>query len=317
MRHNFLDGTRAERAAALIELAVRGSGAARTLRLMVSSLGIVLPAYNEATRLGPALDELFAYLCSAPEGVLPETVSVLVVDDGSTDETAALVKARPEFVAVGEQSARRGCPSLGLLTESHGGKGSAVRAGMLVAEGDVLVFADADMATPPDQLPRLVAALEAADVVLGSRIQPDGSDMRASQPLFRRLVGRLFRLAAQLWVTGPVTDTQCGFKGFRVSAARDLFGRLRITGIVFDVDLIYLARRRGYRIDIVPVVWADRRGSRMHARPKLALEVAWDLVRIRFIHRGIRKVAAMDRAVEDSAAGGLATDGATEETPEP
>jgi len=271
---------------------------------MVRSLGIVLPAYNEEARLGPALDELFGYLCEAA-GVLPASVSVLVVDDGSTDGTAALVSARPEFVAgagaaaeagIGATNAaaapgRPGCPKLGLLTVPHGGKGSAVRAGMLAAEGDVLVFADADMATPPDMLPRLVAALESADVALGSRIQPDGSDMRATQPRFRRLVGKAFRFAAQLWVTGPVRDTQCGFKGFTRSAARDLFGQLRITSIVFDVDLIYLARRRGYRIAIVPITWADRRGSRMHARPKLALRVAWDLVRIRFAHGGVKRMA--------------------------
>ena len=269
---------------------------------MVSSLGIVLPAYNEEGRLGPALDELFAYLCAAPEGVLPETVGVLVVDDGSTDGTAALVRARPEFAADGVP-AHRDCPALGLLTVPHGGKGSAVRAGMLVAEGDLLVFADADMATPPDQLSKLVAALESADLALGSRIQPDGSDMRATQPPFRRLVGRLFRLAAQAWVTGPVKDTQCGFKGFRRAAARDLFGRLRIRSIVFDVDLIYLARKRGYRIAVVPIVWADRRGSRMHARPKLALRVAWDLVRIRFLHRGVRKVSAEARAIDVPASG--------------
>jgi dolichyl-phosphate beta-glucosyltransferase len=277
---------------------------------MVSRLGIVLPAYNEEARLGPALDELFGYLCEAV-GVLPASVSVLVVDDGSTDGTAALVRARPEFVAGAAAEAgtgaaagagtgatnaagapgRPGCPTLGLLTVPHGGKGSAVRAGMLAAEGDVLVFADADMATPPQMLPRLVAALESADVALGSRIQPDGSDMRATQPRFRRLVGKLFRFAAQLWVTGPVRDTQCGFKGFTRSAARDLFGQLRITSIVFDVDLIYLARRRGYRIAIVPITWADRRGSRMQARPKLALRVAWDLVRIRFAHRGVKRMA--------------------------
>jgi dolichyl-phosphate beta-glucosyltransferase len=265
---------------------------------MVSRLGIVLPAYNEEGRLGPALDELFAYLCGA-NGALPASVSVLVVDDGSTDRTAALVRARPEFVGEADgvaaggsaQPARPGCPTLALLTVPHGGKGAAVRAGMLAADGDVLVFADADMATPPDMLPRIVAALENADVALGSRIQPDGSDMRATQPRFRRLVGKVFRFAAQLWVTGPVRDTQCGFKGFTGSAARDLFGQLRITSIVFDVDLIFLARRRGYRISIVPIIWADRRGSRMQARPKLALRVGWDLVRIRFAHRGVKRLA--------------------------
>jgi dolichyl-phosphate beta-glucosyltransferase len=278
---------------------------------MVGSLGIVLPAYNEAARLGPALDELFTYLSAAPKGALPETVSVLVVDDGSTDGTAALVRARPEFVADGAKPAP-GRPSLRLLAEPHGGKGSAVRAGMLAADEDLLVFADADMATPPGQLPRLVVALESADVALGSRIQPDGSDMRASQPRFRRMIGRVFRLAAQVWVTGRVRDTQCGFKGFRRSAAHDLFARLRVTSIVFDVDLIFVARRRGYRIAIVPIVWADRRGSRMQARPGLALRVALDLVRIRFLHRGVRRVTT-DGAVTD----GAVTDGAAAPTPKP
>ena len=257
---------------------------------MPTSLSIVLPAYNEERRIGPALDELFAYLCGLEPGTLPESVRVLVVDDGSTDGTVGVVRARPEFRAEGGHVAS-GC-ELRLLSVAHGGKGSAVRAGVLASDADVVVFADADMATPPNQLPRLVSALATADVALGSRIQPDGSDMRASQPRFRRWIGRIFRFAAQLWVTGTVRDTQCGFKGFRGPVGHDLFSLLKVTSIVFDVDLIYLARRRGYRIAIVPVVWADRRGSRMHARPKLAARVAWDLVRIRFIHHGVSRHAA-------------------------
>jgi dolichyl-phosphate beta-glucosyltransferase len=267
--------------------------------MVFRSLGIVLPAYNEEARLGPALDELVAYLRAAPEGMLPARINVLVVDDGSTDGTADLVRARPEFAASADVidgaadpdgTTRHDLPNLRLMSISHGGKGCAVRAGMLAAEGELLVFADADMATPPDQIPKLVEALATADVAFGSRIQPDGSDMRASQPRFRRLVGRLFRFAAQLWVTGPIRDTQCGFKGFRRESARDLFERLRITSIVFDADLIYLARRRGYRTAVVPVVWADRRGSRMNARPRLALRVAWDLIRIRFVHGRIERL---------------------------
>jgi len=287
---------------AVIADMVQGSCCASKLPEMIpSSLSIVLPAFNEEARLGPALDELQAYLRSAPKGALPGKVDVLVVDDGSTDGTAALVRARAEYVGDGRPArgaaARRAAadgdvPELRLLVVAHAGKGSAVRAGMLAATGDLLVFADADMATPPDQLPKLVDALASADFVLGSRIQPDGSDMRASQPRFRRFVGKLFRLAARIWVTGPIDDTQCGFKGFRRDAARDLFSRLRITSIVFDVDLIFLARRRGYRMAVVPVVWVDRRGSRMHARPGLALRVGWDLLRIRFIHRGLKRAAA-------------------------
>lgn len=264
-----------------------------------SSLTIVLPAYNEAARIEPALDELFGYLrrrgASARDAVpgasnLPERIAVLVVDDGSTDGTADLVRARPEAGATDPDL------QLSVMTLRHGGKGAAVRAGMLEADGEVIVFADADMATPPDMLVPLVAALETSDMALGSRIQPDGSDMRKTQPYYRRLLGRAFHVLASIWVVGPVRDTQCGFKGFRRETAHDLFARQRITSIVFDVELIFLARRRGYSMAIVPIAWADRRGSRMRARPQLAARVAWDLFRIPLIHRRLgRAVVPADR----------------------
>jgi dolichyl-phosphate beta-glucosyltransferase len=260
------------------------------------SLAIVLPAYNEAARIGPALDELFGYLHRRGElardgapgaAQLPDAIDVLVVDDGSADATADVVEARAEARGEGPDGT-----TLRLLRVPHGGKGAAVRAGMLEATADLIVFADADMATPPDQLPLLVAGLADHDVALGSRIQPDGSDMRASQPGYRRLLGKAFHLLASIWVVGPVRDTQCGFKGFTRAAAHDLFARQRITSIVFDVELIYLARRRGYRLAIVPIHWYDRRGSRMRARPALAARVAWDLFRIPLIHRTSGRSAA-------------------------
>jgi dolichyl-phosphate beta-glucosyltransferase len=253
-----------------------------------TSLTVVLPAFNEEDRLGPALDELFGYLRrrggparegTTGAGALPAEIRVLVVDDGSSDGTAALVRARPEF------SKPRPGLRLDLLEVPHGGKGAAVRAGMLAADMDLVIFADADMATPPDQLPKLVAALADHDVALGSRIQADGRDMRRSQPVYRRLLGRVFHLIASVWVIGPIKDTQCGFKGFSRAAAEDLFSRQKVTSIVFDVELIHLARRRGYRIAIVPIQWSDKRGSRMRARPGLALQVAWDLFRIPLLHR--------------------------------
>jgi dolichyl-phosphate beta-glucosyltransferase len=244
---------------------------------------LVLPAFNEAARLGAALDELFGYLDANTD--LRGRVDVLVVDDGSTDGTANIVTRRPEA------SRTEPRPRLAVLRVPHAGKGAAVRAGMLAAEGERLVFADADMATPPDQLPLLLAALDRADVAIGSRIQADGSDLRASQPPLRRLLGRVFHALAAAWVSGSVRDTQCGFKGFRRDAARDLFGRQKITSIVFDVELIHLAQRRNYRLEVVPVRWSDRRGSRMRARPGLALQVAWDLFRIPLIHRGAGRAA--------------------------
>jgi dolichyl-phosphate beta-glucosyltransferase len=246
------------------------------------TLTVVLPAYNEANRIGPALDELFGYLRRrdfGPAADLLARVDVLVVDDGSTDGTAELVRARRE-AAAGE---------LTVLGIPHGGKGAAVRAGMLAAQTDLIIFSDADLATPPDMLPLLVEALERSPVALGSRIQRDGTDMRKSQPWQRRMFGKVFRSLASVLAVDGVKDTQCGFKGFTRAAAHDLFGMQRITSIVFDVELIYLARRRGYELAIVPIRWADRRGSRMRPRPGLATRVAWDLLRIPLIHRRVRQ----------------------------
>jgi dolichyl-phosphate beta-glucosyltransferase len=163
---------------------------------------------------------------------------------------------------------------------------------MLATATELAIFADADMATPPDQLPLLVEALGDHDLALGSRIQPDGSDMRRTQPGFRRFLGRAFHGLASVWAVGDVQDTQCGFKGFTRDAARDLFGRQQITSIVFDVELIYLARRRGYRIAVVPITWSDKRGSRMHPGPRLALRVAWDLLRTPILHRHVGRARA-------------------------
>jgi dolichyl-phosphate beta-glucosyltransferase len=254
------------------------------------SLTIVLPAYNEANRIESALDELFGYLrrggpprqggrSSAELGAW----DVLVVDDGSEDDTVAVVQRKVAAYALdGEPVALR------VLQRPHLGKGAAVAAGILAATGDLVIFTDADMATPPDQIPLLTDALSDHDLAFGSRIQADGSDRRASQPWYRRALGRLYRFLAGIWVTGDVPDTQCGFKGFRRAAARDLFGRLKTTGIVFDAELIFLARRRGCSMAIVPVMWHDVRGSRMRLRPRLALQVFLDLVRIPLVHRGVK-----------------------------
>jgi dolichyl-phosphate beta-glucosyltransferase len=267
---------------------LRDTSAAEVTSAMRPTVTLILPAYNEKERIGPALDELFGYLSRsgpAREGGRSAAemgrVDVLVVDDGSTDETADIVMARE--AALGDSA------SLALLKRPHAGKGAAVQAGMLAAQGDYVIFADSDMATPPDQMPLLTNALETHDIALGSRVQPDGSDRRASQPAHRRLLGRVFHALASFWVTGPVPDTQCGFKGFSREAAHDLFARQEIHSIVFDAEIIHLARKRGYSIAIVPVRWSDKRGSRMRVRPSLALRVVLDLVRIPLIHRKVPK----------------------------
>ncbi|HSM33170.1 MAG TPA: dolichyl-phosphate beta-glucosyltransferase [Anaerolineae bacterium] len=254
------------------------------------SLTIVLPAYNEAARIEAALDELFGWLYrggpARSHGRSSDEIGtwqVLVVDDGSEDDTVDVVEARPEARPRADGSG----PALRLLRRRHAGKGAAVTAGVLAADGDLIVFTDADMATPPDQIPLLTEALATDDLALGSRIQPDGSDRRASQPAYRRLLGRIYRLLAGLWVTADVPDTQCGFKGFRRAAGHDIFGRLKTEGIAFDAEVIYLARRLGYSYAVVPVMWHDIHGSRMRVRPRLAFSVLWDLLRIPVIHRDV------------------------------
>ena len=268
---------------------------------LAPSLTIVLPAFNEARRIGPALDELFGYLTRrAParrhdsQAVAIGRWDVLIVDDGSDDDTVAVVQARPEAQPGPDGS----LPRLRVLRCRHGGKGAAVRAGILAAEGDLIVFTDADMATPPDQIPLLTAALVYHDAALGSRIQLDGSDQRASQPRYRRLLGRAYRSLAGLWVTGDVPDTQCGFKGFRRAVGHDIFARLRTQGIVFDAEVIFLTRRLGYSIAIVPVMWHEVHGSRMRVRPRLAISVLWDLLRIPIIHRAVRTAGAIDSSID-------------------
>ena len=260
------------------------------------SMTIVLPAYQEAGRLEPALDELFHYLHGAPPEGDPDGLGsgfgawdVLVVDDGSTDATADLVEARPEA----SPSADGAPPRLRVLRRAHAGKGAAVRAGMLAATGDLVVFTDADMATPPDQLPLLTEALADHDVALGSRVQPDGSDRRGEPARASPVAGRCSVLLAGAWVTGSVPDTQCGFKGFRA--------RGRPRPVRAPADHQHRLRRRdhppraeaGVPLAIVPVHWSDKRGSRMRVRPALALRVAWDLLRIPVIHRGVPRVAAV------------------------
>jgi len=261
------------------------------------SLTLVLPAYNEAARLGSALDELFGYLGRTGEARAGGRSAselgawdVLLVDDGSEDATVAVAEARPEA----RPGANGEMPRLRVLRRPHAGKGAAVRAGILAATSDLVAFADSDMATPPDQLPFLTSALLDHDVALGSRVQPDGTDRRSSQPFHRRALGKVFHALAGAWVTGDVPDSQCGFKGFRREAGQDLFARQRITSIVFDAEVIFVARKRGYRVAVVPVQWTDQRGSRMRVRPTLALQVAWDLLRIPIIHRGVSRVRPTD-----------------------
>lgn len=246
------------------------------------SVSFVVPAYNESARLPASLGRIIEFLAS--QG-LP-SAEVVVVDDGSTDRTPWIVRQR----------AGADLPDgLTLRLVQHArnqGKGAAIRTGCLDARGACVFFIDADLASPPEEAPKLLAALRAgADVAIGSRIQPDGTDMRASQPRRRRFVGALFtRMRKLLRVLPDIEDTQCPLKGFRHDVAQAVFRQQRLSGWIFDAEVLFIARALGYGIVSVPVTWRHVEGSRLRVGPKQAFEVARDLARLRFLHRGVKAV---------------------------
>jgi dolichyl-phosphate beta-glucosyltransferase len=224
-------------------------------------LSVVLPAYNEESRLPATLERVLAYLAQQQLDF-----EVLAVDDGSTDRTAELV----------EQIAARE-PRLRLLREPHRGKGAAVRAGALAAMGRQVIFCDADLSNPVEELLRLPRQLEQAEVVIGSR-EGQGA-RRVDEPGYRHLMGRVFNWIVRTLAVEGIQDTQCGLKCFRGPVARELFSRQTIDGFGFDVEILFLARKRGYRILEVPITWRHVPRSRVDP-VKDTLRMLADVVRV-------------------------------------
>jgi dolichyl-phosphate beta-glucosyltransferase len=237
---------------------------------------VVIPAFNEARRLPRYLYEVLSYYDGRDEAY-----EVLVVDDGSRDDTAA---------RVAEMAAER--PTLRVLVHpANQGKGAAVRAGMREARGALRLMADADGATPIVEVKRLEAALQAgADIAVGSRALPDPSVVVRART-HRRLSGRLFHGATRVVGVRSVVDTQCGFKLFRGPVADALFAALRTHGFGFDVELLLRAERAGYRIAEVPVNWADQPGSKVGVLkdgPRMLAEILAARLRVAGKPRGRR-----------------------------
>ena len=212
-------------------------------------LSVVIPAFEEAARLGPTLERVRTYLAARPF-----ESEVLVVVDGGRDGTLGLVR-----------NLARAWPALRVLDNGvNRGKGYSVRRGMLAARGRYLLFSDADLSTPIAEVERLVAALEAgADVAIGSRALVD-SDVRVRQAWWRQSMGRVFNRFVRLVAVPDLRDTQCGFKCFRRDAAQRIFARQRIARFSFDVELLWIARTLGYRVAELPVTWINHPSSRVH-----------------------------------------------------
>jgi glycosyltransferase involved in cell wall biosynthesis len=219
---------------------------------MNPSLSIIVPAYNEATRLGKSLGTILEYLGSYDGGG-----ELIVVDDGSTDETAriagqALAGASP---AVSTRF---------IKVEPNRGKGHAVRAGLLAARAPVALFTDADLSTPITETPKLVEPLRRgeADVTFGSRAL-DRSLIGIHQPWRREQGGKVFNLIVRLATGLPFWDTQCGFKAFRMSVCRAVAEGARIDRFGFDVELLYVAHLAGLKLREIPVRWDHYEGSKV------------------------------------------------------
>ena len=218
---------------------------------MSASLSVIIPAYNEAARLGKTLRAVVDYLRQS----LPDA-EVIVVDDGSSDQTAAL--AREVF---NESPDLR---TAVISYKSNLGKGRAVRLGLLAARGDVALFSDADLSTPISEAPKLIEPIVKGqfDVTFGSRALDRGL-IGVHQPWRREQGGRIFNLVVRVATGLPFWDTQCGFKAFRMSVCRPLVEAATVDRFGFDVELLYLAFRAGLNLKEIPVRWDHNEGSKV------------------------------------------------------
>lgn len=238
-------------------------------------LSVVIPTYNEEKGIKRSLEQVVGFLdeqdCS---------YEVLVADDGSTDGTASVVN---DFI--------KGKERVRLLELPHRGKGATVRDGMLAAKGKYILFTDADLATPIEELKRLLnwVVEQGYDLAIGSR---EGlGARRENEPFYRHLMGRVFNFVVKLFVLRGIEDTQCGFKLFKAAAAKDIFKRLQLYGAespeisvpkvtAFDVEVLFVALKLGYKIKEVPVAWRHVKTTRVNPLRDSWL-MFWDVIKVR------------------------------------
>ena len=209
---------------------------------------IIIPAYNESARVGATLEKVLALV--AQRGWDAE---IIAVDDGSRDNTVEVIRGYEE---------RNPCLQL-LQNPGNRGKGYSVRNGMLHAQGELLLFSDADLSSPIEEADKLFAAIAGgADIAIGSRwLCRDLQTQR--QPFYRQIFGRIFNLMLRATLGLRFKDTQCGFKAFTYRAAKTIFPMQKIERWGFDPELLYLARKKGFKVAEVPVEWAHSEGTRI------------------------------------------------------
>jgi len=226
-------------------------------------LSIIIPAYNEETRLPDTLNKVGSFL-----GTQSYSHEVLIVNNNSTDRTEEIIK---------DYCSRY--PAMQGLFEKNPGKGAAVRCGMLQAQGEFVFMCDADLSMPIEELVNfLPPKLEGIDISIASREAPGA--IRYNEPHFRHFGGRMMNWLIQLFILPGLNDTQCGFKCFSKEAAKDLFNHQTLLGWSFDIELIYIARQRGYKIQEIPIPWYYHQESKVNA-VRDALQILMDIQTIR------------------------------------
>lgn len=223
---------------------------------MTNSLSVVIPSYNEEKRLPPTLERVAEYLRLDPG----RRSEILVVNDGSSDRTAEIAREMSGTIEAGNLSMRV------LENPGNRGKGYSVRHGAAESRCDWVLFTDADLSAPIEECDKLLAAVidGSHEAAIGSRAL-DRSLVGVHQPFFRELMGRAFNLAVRVTTGLPFADTQCGFKLFSARAAHDIFPKQRLERFGFDVEILFLARKYGFKVAEVPVRWNDVEGTKVAA----------------------------------------------------
>jgi len=234
-------------------------------------LTIVMPAYNESSRIGDSVLQIRDYFKGRPE-----RWELIVVNDGSKDNTKEVAEAL-----------QREVPQMRLINfDQNGGKGRAVREGVLVSQGEFILIADADLSAAMSEYDRLWQALskngEAG--VIGSRAI-GGDDCVVKQRLLRKFSGRCFNLLVRLLILRQYSDTQCGFKLFRRAPLLDIFKTQVLDGFSFDIEILYIAQKKGYKVAEIPISWIEKEGSKVRLI-KDSIHMFLDILRIKRLHQG-------------------------------
>lgn len=237
-------------------------------------LSIVIPAYNEIKKIGPTLSKIGSFL-----GTKSYDFEIIVIDDGSVDGTA---------LAAEESDLAKAHKLKVIRNDKNKGKGFSVRNGIAHSEGEYVLLCDADLSAPIEEIGVLFDSIKSGyDIVIGSRAMKE-SRINIHQPWYREIMGKIFNFFVKMLVIEDFSDTQCGFKLFSGGAARDIARQMKTSGFCFDVEMLYLAKIKGYNVREAGVIWGHFPGSKVRLFSS-SVEMFLDLLRIRIRHRKIKR----------------------------